>query len=576
MSAKQIFRRGAAALLGAVLILAMIPQTVLAKPSWPSCPVIASESGIVIDEDSGAMLYGQNVHQQQAPASITKLLTALIVLENCSLDEKVTYSHEAMTRLEPGCGNKYNMAEGDELTVEDALYLLLLASSNQTANALAEHTAGSIDQFVDLMNRKCDELGCQESHFANPSGLNDSTQLTSAWDMALIARAAMDDAELLKIDSTTSHDIPATKNNPNGATVTMEHKLLVTANPSDPNYYPYAVAGKTGYTSIAGQTLVTYAAKDGRREIAVTLKSTQRTHYADTVTMLDFGFNNFKNINISENASLPDGDPVKLGKKKYARSDLTLDQDAAVTLPNDAKFSDADEKLVTKDFPADAPAGTVAMLVYTYDDREVGSAAIVSAEAAEKAKNTVVRIRGKKDGETATGSQVSGSSGIFSGLWSRLGEAFGAAYGAVTDAASAAGAWYRSLNLSRAQLAGILGAAAAILAAVIFAILRARRKNAEQRYLTASKERRKQRLKESGVSEEEFARMVNRVRNRGSLETPAEKATEPEAQEAPAEKAAEPEAQEAPAEKAAEPEAQEAPAEKAAGPEAPEKPAEKD
>jgi D-alanyl-D-alanine carboxypeptidase (penicillin-binding protein 5/6) len=549
MSAKQIFRRGTAALLGAALILAMIPQTVLAKPSWPVCPIIASESGIVIDEDSGAMLYGQNVHQQQAPASITKLLTALIVLENCSLDEKVTYSHEAMTNLEPGCGNKYNMAEGDELTVEDALYLLLLASSNQTANALAEHTAGSISKFVELMNQKCDELGCEESHFANPSGLNDSTQLTSAWDMAIIARAAMDNAELLKIDSTTSHDIPATKNNPNGATVTMEHKLLVTSNPSDPNYYPYAVAGKTGYTSIAGQTLVTYAEKDGRREIAVTLKSTQRTHYTDTVTMLDFGFNNFQNIRIAEHASLPEGDPVKLGRKKYARSDLTLDPDAVMTLPNDAEFSDADEKLITKDFPADAPAGTVAMLVYTYDDREVGRAAIVSAEEAEKAKNTVVRISGTKNGETATASQISGGTGFLAGIWSRMGEAFGAFYGAVTDTVSAVRAWVISFGLSRAQLAGILGAAAAALAAVIFAVFRARRRKAEQQYLTASKERRKQRLKESGVSEEEFAKMVNRVRKRGaeapdSAEKPASLAPAASSPEKPEEKPAEKPAEE--------------------------------
>ena len=112
------------------------------------------------------------------------------------------------------------------------------------------------------------------------------------------------------------------KNNPDGVTIQPEHKLLITTDTESPNYYPYAVAGKTGYTSIAGQTLVTYAIKDDRRQIAVTMKSTQATHYQDTIALMDFGFLRFKNVNISENeTAYTSGDqPVQIGDNSYQPS----------------------------------------------------------------------------------------------------------------------------------------------------------------------------------------------------------------------------------------------------------------
>ena len=518
MRISKMWKRGIAAILFAVLLLGFFPAHAFAKPSWPVCPVIASESGIVIDVDSGTMLYGQNVHQQQAPASITKLLTALVVLEHCDLDETVTYSHDAVYDVEAGSGNKYHLEEGDTLTVEDCLYLLLLASSNQTANALAEHTAGSISAFADMMNQKCGELGCSESHFANPSGLNDPSQLTSAWDMALIARAAMENEELLKIDSTESYDIPATKNNPNGVTITMEHKLIVTDDPSDPNYYPYAVAGKTGYTMAAGQTLVTYAVKDDRREIAVTMKSTQRTHYSDTKTLLEFGFNNFKNVSVAENLSLPDGASVTFGDKKYDRSDLVL-EDAVITLPNDAEYSDAEMTLVTENLPADMPAGTVAVYEYTYDDRMIGVAPVISKKAAEQEQNTVVKIAGKEETEE-TSSGSSGFFGFLDNLRMKAARGFDVLYEAVTGFAAALRSWYLSLHLTRVETLGIIGAACAGILILIFVIRRVLQKRSEKAYLAASKERRKQRLTESGVSEEDFAKLVDEVKKRGNKDKP--------------------------------------------------------
>ena len=347
-------RRLLISLMITALMAAGMPMTAFAKPDWPSDTGIESEAGIVMDADSGAVLFGQNIHVQKAPASITKILTALVVIENSSLDDTITFSHDAVYNVEDGSGNKNSIEEGDTLSVRDCLYLLLMRSSNQAANALAEHVGGSRDGFVKMMNEKTAELGCENSHFANPSGLNDDTQLTSVYDMALIASAAYKNDTLLTISKDKSYRLPATKNNPDGVTIQPEHKLLITTDTESPNYYPYAVAGKTGYTSIAGQTLVTYAIKDDRRQIAVTMKSTQATHYQDTIALMDFGFLRFKNVNISENeTAYTSGDqPVQIGDNSYQPSDLSMDTLAVITLPKDASFADAETAVVT-DLPDD-------------------------------------------------------------------------------------------------------------------------------------------------------------------------------------------------------------------------------
>lgn len=137
---------------------------VFAKPDWPTDTGCQSEAGIVMDMDSGAVLFAQNIHVQLAPASITKLLTALVVVEHASMDEMVTFSHDAVYDVESGSGNKLSLEEGDVLSVKDCLYVMLLQSSNQAANALAEHVAGSREAFVDMMNEKARSLGCRERY----------------------------------------------------------------------------------------------------------------------------------------------------------------------------------------------------------------------------------------------------------------------------------------------------------------------------------------------------------------------------------------------------------------------------
>ena len=486
-------RRLLISLMITALMAAGMPMTAFAKPDWPSDTGIESEAGIVMDADSGAVLFGQNIHVQKAPASITKILTALVVIENSSLDDTITFSHDAVYNVEDGSGNKNSIEEGDTLSVRDCLYLLLMRSSNQAANALAEHVGGSRDGFVKMMNEKTAELGCENSHFANPSGLNDDTQLTSVYDMALIASAAYKNDTLLTISKDKSYRLPATKNNPDGVTIQPEHKLLITTDTESPNYYPYAVAGKTGYTSIAGQTLVTYAIKDDRRQIAVTMKSTQATHYQDTIALMDFGFLRFKNVNISENeTAYTSGDqPVQIGDNSYQPSDLTMDTLAVITLPKDASFADA-EKTVVTDLPEDAPQGAVALLSYKYNDRKIGQVYLISASAAEAEANGETA---SDDGNTASDSAASNT-------------------GASGKSKQAKSSFHLTLpKLPKVSVRTVLIVVVSVLLAAACAALVwlfYRRHQEEKRRQEDRRKRRRQRLQEIGCSQEEFEKLLEK------------------------------------------------------------------
>lgn len=485
---KQLKRKGILALACVISIFSM-SVCAFAKPDWPLDTGCQSEAGIVMDLDSGAVLFAQNIHVQEYPASITKLLTALVVVENASMDEQVTFSHDAVYNVESGSGNKLQLEEGDVLSVKDCLYVMLLQSSNQAANALAEHVGGSREAFVDMMNEKAASLGCRESHFVNPSGLNDPEQLTSAYDMAQIGAAVFGNPTLLEICSTTSATLPPTINNPNGRTYSMEHKLVVTGDSSDENYYPSAVAGKTGYTSLAGQTLVTYAEQDGRRQVAVTLKSTQRTHYSDTKTILDFGFARFKNVSVAENETdyVTGEEPVTIGDETYSPSDLYLDEKAVVTLPNDAQFSDADKYLQTE-IPASHPEGAVARIIYTYNDRQIGVAWVYSTKAA----SAPVSAEDGTDNETAGSENTTDA--------------------AKTGTSSTADKEKKPLKLTKATYiaAGAGVVVLLIAAAVIWFMIQ--RKQEEER-MRVLREKRRKRLADMGCSEEEFERLVNERKN---------------------------------------------------------------
>ena len=376
-------------LLSLALLLGLCPQTAFASPAWPDNITISAEGGIVMDADTGAVLYGKNIHVNYFPASITKILTALIIIENCDMDDIVTFSHNAVYNVESGSSNA-GIDEGDQLTVRDALYAMMLRSANEAANGLAEHLAGSIEQFAAMMNAKAVSLGCTESNFTNPSGLNDPNHYTTAYDMALIAKAAFSNETFVQIDSTLYYDLPVTKRNPDGLRIYPGHKML---KKNLSQYYPGIIGGKTGYTSLAGNTLVTCAERDGMKLVTVILNGHQ-THYTDTKALLDFGFQNFKSLKVLDydrKYSSIENDMTIAGLPTTDLSILSVQKDRTITLPKAAEFSDADTS-ISYDLSSGAPEGAVACITYTYNDRQIGSSYLMLNEGGASATRPVVEI----------------------------------------------------------------------------------------------------------------------------------------------------------------------------------------
>lgn len=344
------------------------------QASWPSGPGLTAESAVLMDAATGTILYDKNMNEEEYPASITKVLTALVVLENCSLDETVTYSHNAIYDVDADSSRIW-VLEGEELTVEQSLYALMLESANDVAYGLAEHVSGSVDEFVNLMNEKAVELGCKNSHFNNPHGLPNDNHYTSAYDMALITKAALQNEDFRKITSTQTYTLPPTNLQTETRYFTNHHKMLEGSSYS----YDGCEGGKTGYTTAAGSTLVTYAKRGDLELICVILKDSTPEHYNDTETLLDWGFDNFKVYNISENetnyqvdtASFFDTDSTYFGEES---SLLSINAKGTIVLPNNTSFTDATSSL---SWDTDSSTSSIiGTLCYTYGNRTVGAASI--------------------------------------------------------------------------------------------------------------------------------------------------------------------------------------------------------
>lgn len=259
-------------------------QTTVTENANIQKPEIASETAVLMDASTGQLLYSKNADQKMYPASTTKLMTALVTAENAALDDMVTYKASAVENLESGAAN-INLSAGDQMSVKDSLYALLLKSACEVANGLAEHVSGTQAAFAEKMNQRAKELGCLNTNFTNPSGLNDTAHVTTAYDMALITRAALQNETVRSIAGTISYELPEVARR-GKLTIYNGHKMLNSANEQ---YYRGIVAGKTGYTSKAGNTLATEVTRDGKTLIAVVMKSNNQ-HYSDTKKLFDYGF----------------------------------------------------------------------------------------------------------------------------------------------------------------------------------------------------------------------------------------------------------------------------------------------
>ena len=528
-SGKRNRKAGKAALSLALLLALAVPsQTAHASEEWPDDVSIEADAGIVMDAASGTVLYGKNIHETYAPASITKVLTSIIVLEQCDLDEVVTFSKNAVYNVEADSSSA-GYDTGDTATVKDCLYALLLKSANESANALAEHTAGSTEAFAELMNEKAKELGCVDSHFANPSGLNDENHYVSAYDMALITRYAFQNETFREIASTTYYELPPNARNPEGLGVSPGNKMV---KKNFPEYRPDVIGGKTGYTSIALNTLVIGARQDDTELITVVLHSNGTT-YSDTSRLLDFGFQNFRSVPLAGNDTSWEQLSSSLtiaGLPTSQAPALTVDPDSRIVLPNHAEFDETTSQ-ISFDLPENAPENAIAAIHYFLGSHEAGTAWLtlgtnasdstspIPAKLLEIAPDTIAQVDFKDEEEKQEGNEASASQEAAASQDGESQKEDGMEPGtnrskapAQADASKADKASNETLKqmLPVLILVLLVLAAAAGLGAALFHLRKKRQKEENDRQ--ERRRKRLERLKESGVSEDEFNEMMKNRR----------------------------------------------------------------
>lgn len=257
-------------------------------------PELNAEAAILMDATTGEILFEKNSKSKMYPASITKIMTVLLALEKGNLSDTITFSHDAVYSIEPGSAH-IAMQEGEQITLEQALYGILLRSANEVANAVGEYVDGSIPAFAQHMTQRAKELGCESTNFLNANGLFDENHYTTAYDMACIARELLKQEAYQKMMSNTYYEIPPTNKQTETRYLHGQHQML---NPNSIYYYEYATGGKTGYTWEALNTLVTFAKKGDTQLIAVVLKCKGAEHYVDSKALFEYGFANFQTVKV--------------------------------------------------------------------------------------------------------------------------------------------------------------------------------------------------------------------------------------------------------------------------------------
>lgn len=373
MKRNRFIKRITSLILGAVCALQIGAPAVnvSAAEYWPEGLSTTSPSAIVMEMSTGTILYEKNSTEKLYPASITKIMTVMIALENSALDEIVTFSNAAIDNTEgSGIARDY----GEEMTMEDCLYAIMLASANECAYAVAEHVGGDIETFVDMMNAKAAELGCVNTHFANPHGLHDENHYTCSYDMALIGKAAYANETFRIITGTKARMIPPTNKHAE-ETPLQNHNKLLHRYQSGNYVYEYCTGGKTGYTTHSNSTLVTFAEKDGMALVSVVMNTDSVSEWTDSIAMFNYGFDNFHLISVSENETKYSvQEEVSNGGLSGNEPFVILDTGANIVLPKTAEFSEAKSTIAYNDEVSEV-AGTI---TYTYADRVVGTADIVA------------------------------------------------------------------------------------------------------------------------------------------------------------------------------------------------------
>lgn len=340
---------------------------------WPQGPEVSAQAAILMEADTGAILYAKNIDERLYPASTTKILTCTLAYENSDLTDIVKFSSEAVKSV-PWDGSKIGIDPGEAITMQQAYEAILIGSANEVANGVAEHVGGSMEGFVDMMNQRVADLGLQNTHFVNANGLYDDNHYTSAYDLAILARDFFSYDMLAKISRTPKVEFTATPTQKDDITISSKNLLL----DGRKYHYDYIVGSKTGYTDKARQTLVSCAKKDGMELICVVLMEESPTQFTDTIALFEYGFNNFTIESIKGKEFSFDSDKsgfFKTGTDIFGDSVdiLKLNDNANIVLPNNATFDDLTMSVVYDT----ANENAVAKAVYSYNSNVVGYADIM-------------------------------------------------------------------------------------------------------------------------------------------------------------------------------------------------------
>ena len=380
---KQFFKFFLAGFLTMALFLSSAPVPALAEdqntaPSaeWPKPPELESAAAIVLEASTGSILYNKNAYDAYYPASTTKLMTSLLAIEQCPLSDIITCSRDSVESI-GWDSSRIGLVTGESIDMDNALYAILLASANEVSYAVAEHIGGTVENFVSLMNRRAADLGCVNTHFVNPHGLDNEEHYSCPYDLALIAKKAIEYTTFCRVSGSYNHQIPATNKN-DARWISNTHPFI-----KKNVVYDGVFAGKTGSTSKAGNCLVTCAEKNGMTLICVIMKApNSATVQAETAKLLDYAFDNFTLTPLAASeGTFKNAFPVLFEDEEALISEVSSPlsvSDASLVLPIGATYGDLTQKVrLTPSKIFTAGENIIGDVEFYFADNYVGSASII-------------------------------------------------------------------------------------------------------------------------------------------------------------------------------------------------------
>ncbi|MBQ3784317.1 MAG: D-alanyl-D-alanine carboxypeptidase [Lachnospiraceae bacterium] len=349
-------------------------------PKGPSPKSLSSSSAILMDADTGLILYNKNMTDKHYPASITKIMTTLLAIENCSLNETVTFTDDEVLNLEYGASN-IGTKVGETLTIDQCLYGIMLSSANEVCNGVADYVAGDTKTFGKMMTQRAKDLGAVCTNFTNPNGLHMDSHYTCAYDMALIGQEAIKNQTFRTVAGTRIAYLD--KTNKSDKRILANHHNMINAYSTSRYLYPNCIGGKTGYTSVAQSTLVTFAELNDITLICVVMQgassksSYANNIYTDTISLLNFGFENYEMHNLAATETTAN----EVESPFFSTYGSILDTDTSplqtsssgkVLLPSGVKLSKAKQTVQFYDNITSKAGNEIGSVTYTYGNKTVG------------------------------------------------------------------------------------------------------------------------------------------------------------------------------------------------------------